>query len=47
MALVYLVDGMLAPIGYLAVLASDTHQYAYLLAIAPGAACAVAVTLRQ
>ena len=37
MALVYLVDAMLAPIGYLAVLASDTHQYAYLLAIAPGA----------
>jgi PAS domain-containing protein len=37
MALVYLVDAMLAPIGYLAVLASDAHQYAYLLAIAPGA----------
>jgi PAS domain-containing protein len=37
LALVYLVDAMLAPIGYLAVLASDTHQYAFLLAIAPGA----------
>src|SRR4051794_16769473 len=37
LALVYLVDAMLAPIGYLAVLASDAHDYAYLLAIAPGA----------
>jgi PAS domain S-box-containing protein len=37
LALVYLVDAMLAPIGYLAVLASDAHQFAYLLAIAPGA----------
>jgi PAS domain-containing protein len=37
LALVYLVDALLAPIGYLAVLASDTHQFAYLLAIAPGA----------
>jgi len=30
LALVYLVDAMLAPIGYLAVLASDAHEYAFL-----------------
>ena len=36
LALVYLIDALLAPIGYLAVLASEVHQYAYLLAIAPG-----------
>ena len=28
---------MLSPIGYLAVLASEVHEFAYLLAIAPGA----------
>ena len=37
LALVYLIDALLAPIGYLAVLASDVHEYAFLLAIAPGA----------
>jgi PAS domain-containing protein len=37
LALGFLVDAMLAPIGYLAVLASDAHEFAYLLAIAPGA----------
>ena len=37
LALVYLIDALLAPIGFLAVLASDVHEYAYLLAIAPGA----------
>ena len=36
-ALVYLIDALLAPIGFLAVLATDVHEYAYLLAIAPGA----------
>jgi serine phosphatase RsbU (regulator of sigma subunit)/PAS domain-containing protein len=37
MALVYLIDASLAPIGFLAVLASEEHEFAYLLAIAPGA----------
>ncbi|HEY6890239.1 MAG TPA: SpoIIE family protein phosphatase, partial [Solirubrobacter sp.] len=37
LALVYLIDATLAPIGFLAVLASEVHQHAYLLAIAPGA----------
>ena len=37
MALVYLIDASLAPIGFLAVLASEVHEHAYLLAIAPGA----------
>jgi hypothetical protein len=36
LGLVYLIDVLLAPIGFLAVLASDVHEYAYLLAIAPG-----------
>ena len=38
LALVYLIDATLAPIGFLAVLASEVHEYAYLLAIAPGRA---------
>ena len=37
LALVYLIDALLAPVGYLAVLASENHAYAYLLAIAPAA----------
>ncbi len=37
LGLVYLIDALLAPIGFLAVLASDVHEYAFLLAIAPGA----------
>ena len=37
LALVYLIDATLAPIGFLAVLASEVHAHAYLLAIAPGA----------
>jgi PAS domain-containing protein len=37
LALVYLIDALLAPIGFLAVLASDVHEYAFLLAIGPGA----------
>jgi len=37
MALVYLIDASLAPIGFLAVLASQVHEHAYLLAIAPAA----------
>ncbi|HWK29185.1 MAG TPA: SpoIIE family protein phosphatase [Solirubrobacter sp.] len=35
-ALVAVIDATLAPIGYLAVLASQTYEHAYLLAIAPG-----------
>ncbi len=35
LALVFLIDALLAPVGYLAVLASANHEYAYLLAIAP------------
>jgi PAS domain-containing protein len=37
LGLVYLIDALLAPIGFLAVLASDVHEYAFLLAVAPGA----------
>ena len=37
LGLVYLVDALLSPLGYLAVLASRTYEHAYLLAIAPGA----------
>jgi PAS domain-containing protein len=37
LALVYVIDASLAPIGFLAVLASQVHEHAYLLAIAPGA----------
>src|SRR3954468_4269785 len=37
LALVYLVDTLLTPLGYLAVLAGRTYEYAYLLAIAPAA----------
>ena len=35
LALVYLIDALLAPIGFLAVLATEVHEYAFLLAIAP------------
>ena len=41
LALVYLVDALLSPLGYLAVLASRTYEHAYLLAIAPGAVLAL------
>src|SRR4051812_48148979 len=41
MAIVYLVDALLAPIGLLAVLASQAHPQAYLLAAAPGALLAL------
>jgi PAS domain-containing protein len=37
LALVYLIDATLAPIGFLAAQASEVHEYAYLLAIAPAA----------
>jgi PAS domain-containing protein len=37
LALVYLIDATLAPIGYLAVLATAAHEAAFLLAIAPAA----------
>ena len=36
LAVVYLVDAMLSPIGFMAVLASEDHPYAYLLAIPSG-----------
>jgi anti-anti-sigma factor len=36
LGVVYLVDLMLSPIGFMAVLASEQHQYAYLLAVPPG-----------
>jgi anti-anti-sigma regulatory factor len=36
LGVVYLVDLMLSPIGFMAVLASDEHPYAYLLAVPPG-----------
>ena len=35
LALVYLIDALLAPIGFLAVLATEVHEYAFLLAIFP------------
>ena len=38
---VYLLDAALAPIGYLAVLARDAHEHAYLLAIAPAVVLAL------
>ncbi len=37
LALVYVVDAALSPIGYLGVLASAAHRFAYLAAVAPGA----------
>jgi hypothetical protein len=37
LALVYLIDALLAPIGFLAALATEVHSYAYLLAVAPAA----------
>jgi serine phosphatase RsbU (regulator of sigma subunit) len=37
LALVYLIDVLLAPIGFLAALATEVYDYAYLLAIAPAA----------
>ncbi len=37
LALVYLIDATLAPIGFLAARASEVHDYAYLLAVAPAA----------
>jgi diguanylate cyclase (GGDEF)-like protein len=41
LALIYLVDALLAPIGLLAVLAASAHAYAYLLAVPPGALLAL------
>ena len=37
LALVYLIDALLAPIGYLAAVATEVAAYAYVLAIAPAA----------
>ena len=36
LGVIYLVDLMLSPIGFMAVLASEEHPYAYLLAVPPG-----------
>ncbi|HET8759215.1 MAG TPA: hypothetical protein VFM58_24570, partial [Solirubrobacteraceae bacterium] len=36
LGVVYLVDAMLSPIGFMAVLASESYSYAYLLAVPPG-----------
>jgi anti-anti-sigma regulatory factor len=36
LGVVYLVDVLLSPIGFMAVLASQEHKYAYLLAVPPG-----------
>jgi hypothetical protein len=36
LGVVYLVDVLLSPIGFMAVLASEDHPYAYLLAVPPG-----------
>jgi anti-anti-sigma factor len=41
LAIVYLVDALLSPIGFLAVLASTAHHYAYLLAVPSGALLAL------
>jgi PAS domain-containing protein len=47
MAIVYLVDALLSPIGLLAVLASQAHPQAYLLAAAPGALLALIARERR
>jgi anti-anti-sigma regulatory factor len=39
--IVYVFDALLSPIGFLAVLASGEHEYAYLLAVPPGALLAL------
>jgi PAS domain S-box-containing protein len=47
LAIVYVVDALLAPIGFLAVLASQEHPQAYLLAAAPGALLALSARERR
>jgi hypothetical protein len=47
LAIVDLVDALLAPIGFLAVLASQAHPQAYLLAAAPGALLALIARERR
>ena len=47
LGLVYLVDLLLSPIGFLAVLATDQHRYAYLLAVPPGALLALVAGERR
>jgi rsbT co-antagonist protein RsbR len=47
MGLVYVVDVLLSPIGFLAVLASGEHRYAYLLAVPPGALLALVAGERR
>ena len=47
LGLVYLVDLLLSPIGFLAVLATDENPYAYLLAVPPGALLALVAGERR
>jgi PAS domain S-box-containing protein len=47
LAIVYVVDTLLAPIGFLAVLASREHSLAYLLGVAPGALLALIARERR
>jgi PAS domain S-box-containing protein len=47
LAIVYVVDALLAPIGFLAVLASREHPQAFLLAVAPGALLALIARERR
>jgi GAF domain-containing protein len=47
LAIVYVADTLLAPIGFLAVLASREHPQAYLLAVAPGALLALIARERR
>ncbi len=47
LAIVYLIDALLAPIGFLAVVASRVHPQAYLLAAAPGALLALIARERR
>ncbi len=47
LGLVYVVDLLLSPIGFLAVLASEQHPYAYLLAVPPGALLALVADERR
>jgi PAS domain S-box-containing protein len=47
LAIIYVVDALLAPIGFLALLATDVHPQAYLLAVAPGALLALIARERR
>jgi anti-anti-sigma regulatory factor len=47
LGVIYLVDAMLSPIGFMAVLASEDHPYAYLLAVPSGGLLAVIAIERR